>query len=228
MNDTGFMFEVLDEYVEDFISYSGTIDDEVLELGAAYGNAVIPALKAGANVRACDIDQRHLDILISRTPEEYRPHLTTEIQKLPNAGLPENHFGAILCCRVLHFLTGEEIDASVANMFRWLKPGGRVYLIADTPFGIWRNFIPAWEDNLANGERWPGLMEPAMQYLPYETNSDNAGPPLMNLMSPEILIRACEEAGFMVERASYISRPDFKGSGQMDGRENCGILAIKP
>ena len=63
MNDTGFMFEVLDDYALDFIRYSGECDSEVLELGCAYGVATIPALEAGAKVRACDIDQRQLDIL---------------------------------------------------------------------------------------------------------------------------------------------------------------------
>ncbi len=49
-----------------------------------------------------------------------------------------------------------------------------------------------------------------------------------NLMDPELLTRVCEEAGFRVQRASYIDRSDFSGLGRMDGRENCGLLAIKP
>ncbi|MDG1462600.1 MAG: class I SAM-dependent methyltransferase [Gammaproteobacteria bacterium] len=228
MNDTGFMFEVLDDYAKDFIQYSASIKDTVLELGCAYGIATIAALEAGATVHACDIDQRHLDILISRTPEVLCNKLSTSIQKLPDASLAENYYGAILCSRVFHFLTGDEIDESLANMYRWLKPGGKLYLIADTPFGIWRKFIPVWEANHARNERWPGYMEPLIDFLPYQSNGASMGPPFMNLMSPELLSRACEEAGFKKLRADWISREDFHGSGKMDGRENCGIVAIKP
>ena len=33
MNGTGFMFERIDAYAEEFIEYSGSIDDEVLDMG---------------------------------------------------------------------------------------------------------------------------------------------------------------------------------------------------
>jgi SAM-dependent methyltransferase len=214
MNDTGFMFEILDNFAEEFIEYSGTCNEEVLEFGCAYGVATLPALAAGATIRACDIDTRHLAILRSRVPADQLSRLTTEIQRLPNAELPENHFGAI--------------DASLANMYRWLKPGGKLYLIADTPYGLWRKFIPVWDTNHANGERWPGYMKPLRDYLPYKPSDDQVGPPFMNLMSPALLSRACTEAGFEILCAEWIPRNDFTGSGKMDGRENCGIVVKKP
>jgi SAM-dependent methyltransferase len=228
MNDTGFMFEVLDEFVEDFIEYSGQIDDEVLDMGCAYGNSTIPALEGGAKVWACDLDERHLEILKSKTPEHLLPNLTCETAKLPDKDLPENHFGAIMCSRVLHFLTGEEIEATLQKMFRWLKPGGRLYLIADTPYGIWRKFVPVWEANIAAGKKWPGIMEPVTKYLPYIPSGDEVGLFMMNLQDHETLSRACIEAGFEIQRAEFINRVDFGEKGRMDGRENCGVIAVKP
>jgi len=50
----------------------------------------------------------------------------------------------------------------------------------------------------------------------------------MNLLDDELLQRTCIEAGFTVERASFIDRPDFGGLGSMDGRENAGVIAVKP
>ena len=47
MNGTGFMFEVLDEFADDFIQYAGSIDAPVLEVGCAYGVASLPALAGG-------------------------------------------------------------------------------------------------------------------------------------------------------------------------------------
>ena len=228
LNDKGFMFEVLDEYADEFIRQSADSGEEALEIGCAYGVAAIAALEAGAKITACDMDERHLEVLQSRVSDELKKHLTLHTGMLPDIDLPENHFGTLLCSRVLHFLTGDEIDQSLRNMYRWLKPGGKLFLVADTPFGIWRNFIPTWEKNQAAGERWPGHMEKPVNYLPYKPSSDDIGPPLMNLLDPNLLSRSCIEAGFQVSKASFIDRKDFGEKGRMDGRENCGLAAIKP
>ncbi len=228
MNDKGFMFEVLDEYADEFIRTAGASPHPSVDIGCAYGVATIAALQAGATITGCDMDQRHLDVLKSRVPEELLPNLTLQTGTLPDIDLPEEHFGTLLCSRVLHFLPGDEIDQSVRNMYRWLKPGGRLFLIADTPWGIWRNFIPTWEENEAGGARWPGHMDKPINYLPYKPSADDVGPPLMNLLDPKLLTRTCEEAGFVVERSGFVDRSDFGGDGHMDGRENCGLTAIRP
>jgi SAM-dependent methyltransferase len=228
LNDKGFMFEVLDQYADEFIALTAASADEGLEIGCAYGVATIPALQAGARIRACDMDERHLQLLESRVAPEFHAQLSLQTGTLPDIDLPADFFCAILCSRVLHFLTGDEIDASVRNMYRWLQPGGKLFLVADTPFGIWRNFIPTWERNIAAGERWPGFMEKPVNYLPYEPSSDDVGPPIMNLLDPDLLRRTCEDAGFVVEQATFIDRSDFGDNGRMDGRENCGLTATKP
>jgi SAM-dependent methyltransferase len=228
LNDKGFMFEVLDEFADDFIQVSGASKDPALEIGCAYGVATIAALQGGATITASDMDDGHLQVLRSRVDAAMLERLTLQVGTLPDLDLPENHFGTLLCSRVLHFLTGEEIEASVKNMYRWLQPGGRLYLVADCPWGIWRDFIPTWEENIANGERWPGLMHKPINYLPYTPSSDDVGPPLMNLLDPGLLTRTCEEAGFTVTKAAFVDRSDFGDRGRMDGRENCGIAALKP
>jgi len=228
MNDKGFMFEVIDDYAKAFIEFAGSSPDDAAEIGCAYGIATIAALKGGARITACDMEPRHLEVLKSRAPEALHGNLTLHPGILPDIDLPEAHFGSLLCSRVLHFLPGDEIEQSVRNMYRWLKPGGRLFLVADTPYGIWRKFIPTWEDNKAKDERWPGMMIPPVRYLPYEPSDEDVGPPVMNLLDPDLLQRTAEEAGFIVERCSYINRDDFKGLGSMDGRENCGLAAVKP
>lgn len=230
MNDKGFMFEVLDGFAEEFIGVAGASPHESLELGCAYGVATLAALEHGARITACDMEPGHLQVLEAKVPPGLRDRLTLVAGTLPDiAGLPENHFGTVLCSRVLHFLHGADIDTSVRNMYRWLRPGGKLYLVADTPFGIWRNFIPTWEANVAAGKRWPGLMEQPGNYLPYPpANPDDVGLKLMNLLDPALLERTASEAGFQVRRSGYIDRTDFDGLGRMDGRENCGLVAIKP
>ncbi len=231
LNDTGFMFQKRDAYADDFIAFAGSCAEPVLEVGCAYGVATQPALTAGARVVACDLDQRHLDILWDETPPDDRDRLEIVQGQLPYVDFAAEHFGAILCSRVLHFLDGSAIDASVRKMFRWLKPAGRLYLVADTPYGIWRNFVPTFEAKLARGDRWPGLMIALENWLPRSSSTANRpikGPPFMNLLVPELMVRCCEEAGFRIERSGFIDRSDFGGLGSMDGRENAGVLAIKP
>jgi len=229
LNGTGFMFKILDEFADDFIRFAGQTDGEVLDLGCAFGVATIAALEAGGRVTACDLDPRHLKILTENTPEALRSQLTCITGQLPDIDLPEESFDAILCSRVLHFLDGSAIDASVRNMYRWLKPGGRLYLVADTPYGIWRKLIPIFEARRAKNDRWPGLMIGLENYLPFAPK-DRAidGPPFMNLLDPELLARICTDAGFEVKRMSFIDRSDFRGLGRMDGRENAGVWAVKP
>jgi SAM-dependent methyltransferase len=229
LNGTGFMFEVRDGYAEEFIHLAGRIADPVLDLGCAYGVATLPALEAGGTVVASDMEPQHLDILREKASPELRARLTCVPGKLPEINFPEASFGAILCSRVFHFLTGEEIDQSIAKIFRWLKPGGRFFLVADTPYGIWRKSIPEFEDKKRQGVRWPGFIVGLHNYIPtpgVQKHIDK--PPYMNLMDADLLRRICEEAGFQVRRASYIDRADFRGLGRMDGRENVGCLALKP
>lgn len=229
MNGTGFMFKVLDEFANEFIEFAGQTDGEVLDIGCAYGVASIPALEGGGRVTACDLDPRHLEILTENTPPAARERLTTMTGQLPAIDLPQNRFSAILCSRVLHFLDGSAVDASVRNMFQWLKPGGHLYLVADTPYGIWRKQIPVFEARRKRGDRWPGLMIGLENYLPYPPKDRSIdGPPFMNLLDTELLERTCREAGFEVVRSSFIDRQDFRGLGRMDGRENVGIHAVKP
>ena len=228
LNGTGSMFLVLDDYAKEFIEYSGNSGKPAAEIGCAYGIATIGALENGAMVTACDMEPRHLQILRERTPENLRANLTTKVGKLPDIDLPANTFGSLLCSRVLHFLYGDDVEKSVAKMYRWLKPGGRLFLVADTPYGIFRNFIPVFEERLANGARWPGEIEEPDHYLPFAVPDKSKGPQFLNLLCPDQLTRTAEKAGFVVERADFIARPDFSGWGHLDGRENSGLVAIKP
>jgi SAM-dependent methyltransferase len=229
LNGTGFMFEVIDGYAEEWIRHAGRIGDPVLEIGCAYGVATIPALEGGACVVACDMEPKHLEILAERTPAAVRANLTCVAGAMPDVDFEPGRFGAILCSRVLHFLTGEQIDASVGKMAAWLKPCGRLYMVADTPYGIWRNFIPTFEAGKREGKRWPGMMVGLHNWLPTPgVRKQIDKPPFMNLLDADLLTRICTDAGLRVERASFIDRSDFAGLGAMDGRENAGVLAVKP
>jgi len=228
MNDTGFMFEVRDRFADDFISYAGKVGRPVLEVGCAYGVSTIPALEAGGIVTASDMEPRHLEILLENVRPELRERLTLVSGKMPEMDFPEGSFAAILCSRVLHFLEGQDVDASVRKMASWLEPGGRLYLLTDTPYGVWRKSIARFEEQKAAGERWPGMIRGLHQWLATPPRKAIEKPPFLNLMDPDLLARSCQEAGLSIIEASFIARPDFNKMGQLDGRENAAVLARKP
>lgn len=239
LNDTGFMFEVRDRFADAFIEQAGrlgrTTGQPVLEVGCAYGVSTIPALEAGARITASDLEQRHLDVLRDKVPPALLSRLELLAGALPHMDFPAGKFGAILCSRVLHFLSGEDIDASVRKMADWLAPGGHLYLVADTPYGIWRRKVPEFEAAKASGDRWPGLMVGLHNYLPESATAKAQAakkridkPAFMNVLDPDLLSRTCLEAGLTVLDAAFIPRPDFAGPGRMDDRENAGVLAVKP
>ena len=230
LNDTGFMTEVMDEYSQAFVDYAAGCEGPVLDMGCAYGVATLPALAAGATVTACDMDQGHLDILESHAPEKDKPRLTCLTGVLPEVDFPENTFDALLAARVLHFLNGPDINASVRKMASWLKPGGKAFLITDTVYtGFWKQHASKYEEAKAAGHPWPGEIQDAHLYLP-EPARATTQIRYMNLLDPDVIRRVCEQAGLIVEAADYVHPGDHerdKAYGETD-KERTGAIAVKP
>lgn len=220
MNNRGFMSDSMDYYAQRFIEYSGVCKHPVLDIGCAYGIATRAALEAGATVVASDMEQRHLDVLVSETPDQLCTNLTTRVGVLPGVEFPVETFDAILCSRLLHFLLPDEIRLSLQDMRDWLRPGGRVYLVADTPYtGFWFSTADAYERRKANGEKWPGFIEDISGLL--KDGQVPEGMPLyLNPLDPDILSRECESAGLSVVEASFSGR-----DGSREGRQHAGVIA---
>lgn len=223
LNHRGFMLETLDYYSSQFVAFAGTIDSEVLDIGCAYGNATRAALENGARVLASDMEEGHLQILLQETPKTMHDRLRTVVGTLPAVDFPPASFGAILCSRVLHFLLADEFRVSIAKMHEWLMPGGRLFLVADSPYsGFWFSAAPEYERRKAEGEEWPGFLDDVSELLPSKTLPDGMLP-YLNPLDPDILTRECERAGFIVEQAEFFGRKDNE-----EGRDHAGLIAAKP
>ena len=79
LNHRGFMSDTMNYFSAQFAEYAGKIDTEVLDIGCAYGIASQAALENGARVLACDMDERHLQILLRETPQELHDRLHTSV-----------------------------------------------------------------------------------------------------------------------------------------------------
>lgn len=227
LNQQGFMTTLLDPYTKSFIESLSNHPEPVLEIGTAYGIATLEMLNHHIHVIANDLDQKHLDILKDNVPNnlshlvQYRPGDFRQLN------IAENSLAGILTVRVLHFFTQDVIEHSLQQFYQWLKPGGLLCLVLDTPYmQHLSKLAPIFEERLAQGVQSPGTIEHYKNYL--EPKYADKLPDFFNLQSPETLRRAIEKYRFTVKEIGYCARPDYPDDVRLDGRENAGIIAMKP
>uniref|UniRef100_A0A914D7D9 Methyltransferase domain-containing protein n=1 Tax=Acrobeloides nanus TaxID=290746 RepID=A0A914D7D9_9BILA len=112
----------------------------VLDIGAAYGETCLEALRRGAtDYTANDIEPRHLKILARRVAEDLPSKLPN--LKLISGGIPHPKFNdfiptssldAVLLDSILHFLDPVQVTEALHQIFSWLKPGGKVFALMGT------------------------------------------------------------------------------------------------
>lgn len=227
LNDKGYMATHFDPFTEEFLELCKENPGlSIFEGGTAYGNAALAAMENGAYVTANDSEEKHLKVLEQRA-SSYQDKLTLLPGTLPyDVDCSSSSFDAILCSRMLHFLNGEELENCMHNFYKWLKPGGKAYLIAETPYlKCYSDFIPFYEDRKKRNSPWPGLLENSASFSTIRYNNI---PMLLHFLDPEIFSDVCLSAGFRVEKCQFIDRHDFPPELRFDGRESVGIIVTKP
>jgi SAM-dependent methyltransferase len=226
LNGRGFMLEALDDFARGFVDAASRAPGESLDIGCAYGVATLAALDRGARVCACDMEPRHLEVLAARVPADQKPRLRAVVGTLPEVRFSPGAFDAILASRVIHFLAGDDLRAALAAMFGWLAPGGRLFLVADTPYMPgWNDIAPSYEAAKAAGEAWPGFIPDFARYRRNNTDA-GTGPAFLNTLDPDILARECARAGFAVDRAEFFGLQRLGAASS--GREHAACVARKP
>lgn len=227
LNNMGYMTKTLDPYSQAFVEYAGQMPGPVLEVGAAYGIASLAALAAGAKIYCNDLDPRHLEVIKQQAIE--RQLDLSRLMIVPGQfpqeiTFPANTLDGVLMCRVIHFFDGETIESSLQKLYYWLKPGGKLFIVAETPYlKPLADFIPEYEKRVKEGAKWPGLITNLHQYF-----NDRTNPKFIHCMDIPVLQRALTAQGFVVERIGYINRSDFPEDRRLDGRESVGVIAYKP
>jgi len=231
LNNTGYMTGSLDPYSQEFVEYAAKTSGVVADIGACYGIAVIPALARGARVIAVDNEPEHLKILRSRVSKNDLPCLQCKVGTLPNEiNFDNESLSAILCCRVLHLLKGEDVEKSLRNMYDWLEKNGKLFLIVDSPYArysdkLLQEFTPIYAQRKKQGVKWPGFIPNLKYYL--QEGFRRFAPEFVHLFDGDVLAEACINCGFKIEKQGFIARPDYPQSLQYDGRENAGVVALK-
>ena len=225
LNNMGYMTSTSDSFTDDFVEFSRTASKPVLDIGAAYGIATKKALYGGAKVIANDIDGRHLEILYNEVSEDEKSRLTLLPGDLNLLNIAESSVSAVLVCRVLHFFSGPQIETVAKKIYNWLDVGGRVFIVAETPYlKNFQNFIPIYENRISKNEAWPGYIDDVMSVAP---ERGAFLPKQMHLLDPEVLRRVFEGSGFKTVKCHTIARTDFPEDIQFDGRESVGYIGEK-
>jgi ubiquinone/menaquinone biosynthesis C-methylase UbiE len=226
LNNTGYMVGNLDPYSLEFIGFAKESSGTAADIGACFGIATLAALEAGVKqIIAIDNEPRHLEILRQRADPKHLDRLTCLVGALPeNILLENNSLSAILCSRTLHLLHGNEINISLKQMYNWLEPDGRLYLINDSPY-VNEHFLSIYEKNKKEGVRWPGHIPNIKDYLTPEFAK--ISPEYITLMDIDTTTNACKEHGFEIIKAEFIDRPDYPPSLQGKGKENVAIVVAK-
>jgi SAM-dependent methyltransferase len=227
-NKMGFdtLAQDLNWVAEDFLSFCRP-GEYVLDVGAGYGFLTRCALSKGAYVISNDIELKHL--LYGRKEVDDHDKLSRLFlnkNPFPYLDIPDNFLGAVILHRVLHFLPGDDIDLGLENVKRWLKKGGKIYIIvmSSEHVSFRQKVLPEFEKRKKNGDPWPGMYLDVPKYLPEQASSL---PDKLHIMDQEILRKALERHGFKIEKIDYVSMKKFGVEKGRDGKEAIGAVAIK-
>ncbi len=226
-NAMGVMTRELSPAAEAFVQLARRSAKPLLEIGAAYGNATLPALKAGSTVVANDLSSPELQVLANAAPPEDRRRLVLLPAKYPDdVQLAESSLSGILAAQVFHFFDGPTVDRAFQKAFRMLEPGGSLFVLVMTPsLSYYRGFRERFEERLKHGERWPGIFDPKEVATP---DWKDRLPPMVHLFEKPILQRCAQESGFVIDHLEYFCFEHFPEKHRTDGREYVSLAAHKP
>jgi SAM-dependent methyltransferase len=224
LNRMGYMKIELDEYTKDFIQYAAKASCPVLEIGCAYGFIVQKVLEAGGRIIASDLSEEHLTVLLKETPIEYLKNLSLYPGQFPDdIYFPESSLSAVLASRILHFIDGDSIEIGLDKIHNWLKLGGKFYFVSVSPYhdSIRNGFLSNYEQNVARGVKWPGVIENQWEINP--AHKDYVEPYLHVFDIPQ-LESLLPKHGFEIEKIGYFNYLDDTTGGD---KGHIGFIATK-
>lgn len=245
----GFTTAPCDPISENFIEYAKSKSGEkstFLEIGAAFGSASLAALANGAELYCNDIEPQNLVAVKKRYMANYSNLEEDDAGDYKNlifipgsfhedfSQCPKNFFDAILICRVLHFFPGEKIKEALKLMYELLKPGGKIFIVCETPYlKNWEKFIPTFEKRKDEGVEFPGEIDNPSIYE--SSGRAEALPSFVHWMTEDVLTQLLLLIGYQIEKVQYINRKgqfpsdlSFPEDNPNHGKESVGAIAFKP
>lgn len=228
LNKMGYMLAQPEALNQAFIDFAAQAKAPVLEIGCAYGVTTIPALEKGATVIANDLDEQHLNLLKSRTPQVCLSRLFLKAGRMPEeVDFVKGTLGAVLASRVLNFIYPTKLEETFLKIFTWLEEGGKFFFLGGSPwFGTYRTFLPRYEQNRKDQKPWPGFIEDIKAYA--SPKRARQLPEHVTLLDKDEVEHLMTQAGFIVEALSYSAvDPENPPEMKLDGREYVSAIGVK-
>jgi SAM-dependent methyltransferase len=216
--------------ITEFLKFSKVAKNPVLDIGAGYGNISLMLLAQGNKVIANDLAIEHLLTIhkSAKISKLAQGNLYLNYAKFPGEmNFPDNSIDAVMLHRVIHFMSPAEIELGLSKIAKWLRPGGKIFIVVMAPqhkqFADW--FLPIYNDKWQQGDKWPGVNLPVKKALPDQAYNL---PEFLHVMDDRPLTLALENSGFKIEKKDFISMTHFaKKPNERDGKEAMGIIAVK-
>ncbi|MBP9828561.1 MAG: class I SAM-dependent methyltransferase [Proteobacteria bacterium] len=243
LNKKGAATAKFDYATKKFLEYAK--GKNVLEIGGAYGDVMLAALKQSKDTQytLSDLDERHLFIAAKKLSividEKKLKEESLNRVKFIQADITQANdiseigtYDAIFVGRVLHFLNPEQLQATVRHLFLLLKPGGRIFAVAVTPYvKRYERFIPEYERRVHAGEKNPGFITSLTDYLNADVTtpaqSQNIASDPFFFLDDEVMRKLFESNDFRVIESKMMPLSYSSASWALDGRENVILIAEK-
>ncbi|MEJ7646129.1 MAG: chorismate lyase [Chryseolinea sp.] len=228
-NKKGFTY-TLSSFGKAFVNAAAKSSKPVMDIGAAYGVATLPALATGAKVIAVDIEEKHLLSIASAVDVRLRNQLIPLCERFPHFDLPHHTLSAVYMSQVLPFLSGAEVEDGIKKIYDWLIPGGEAFVVTFTPYiEHVSSFIPLYEARKKRGIRWAGNIDDLSRFSAHPHIFENL-PNQIHHIDLDDLKWVFEKVGFKIKEARYFGEEEgaLPEGIRMDGRERVGLIAYKP
>ncbi len=108
------------------------------------------------------------------------------------------------------------------------QAGGKVFIVTDSVYRtIFKELIPQYQKNVADGLEWPGWVEDVRKFVPQGRLNPETQPLAMNFLDPRIVRRELTIAGFETEVSSFFRYPAEPDFARLDAREITGAIGVK-
>lgn len=213
LSDYGYTTRNLMETSDEFVKFAGKCTLPVLDVGAAFGETTVAALKAGATVISNEVDAKSLEYIVKRADltDDDRKRLYLKEGFMPfDCDFEESSLGAVHASRVMHFFTPEAVDEFFKRVHKWLAQDGAFFLITSSPYH-WvtpENFYKQYEEQFKAGVLFPGVITD-FSYRHPETPDHTHG--YNHAMDPKLIYRLAVKNDFLIKRLGYLP-----GRGEYD------------
>lgn len=233
-----FGFDVLDEQtlaenwlVKEILETAKKPNALILDVGGGYGRLTSSITKINPTARVIYNDRKkeHLYYGIKEMSpfQKERVYLNTKVCPEEMDFTGENFLDAAAYIRVFHFMKPSEIEQAIEKTSRWLKPGGKIFIMVLSPqHGEYRDkVLEEYERRWEQGDLWPGYFHKSKDILPDQSKHL---PEWLHVMDGRPLERILEEKGYTITKRGFVeTMKKFGNTEKRSGQEAYGLIAMK-